>query len=94
MLFRSIKEQTVSLSEDTVWLKVAFTFGDWGKGEEKAKFFYSLDGEQYLALGDALPMFFSLSLFVGARIGIFSYNEENEVGGYTDFCDFTYSSQR
>ncbi|MCX4339275.1 MAG: glycoside hydrolase 43 family protein [Lachnospiraceae bacterium] len=90
----SIKEQTVSLSEDTVWLKVAFDFGDWGKGEEQALFSYSLDGKNYRSMGEGLSMFFSLSLFVGARIGIFSYNEENEVGGYTDFCDFTYSSQR
>lgn len=88
----SVKEQTVSLTEDTVWLKVAFDFGDWGKGEEKAFFYYSPDGKNYLSMGEGLSMFFSLSLFVGARIGIFSYNEDNKVGGYTDFCDFTYSS--
>lgn len=90
----SIKEQIVSLTEDTAWLKVAFDFGDWGKGEEKAHFYYSFDGENYLSLGEGLPMFFSLSLFVGARIGIFSYSEENEAGGYADFCDFTYSDHR
>lgn len=90
----SIKEKIVPLSANTVWLKVAFDFGEWGKGEETAQFFYSFDGENDLSLGDGLPMFFSLSLFVGARIGIFSYNEENTVGGYADFCDFTYSDRR
>lgn len=87
----SVQEKTVSLTTNTVWLKAAFDFGACGNGEETAKFFYSLDGEQYLALGDALPMFFSLSVFVGARIGIFSYNEETAAGGWADFCDFIYS---
>lgn len=86
----SIKEKTVPLQTDTVWLKIEFDFGEWGKGEETARFSYSLDGESYLLLGDGLPMFFSLSLFVGARIGVFSYNEEDTVGGYADFCDFVY----
>ncbi len=86
----SIKEKTVPLQTDTVWLKIVFDFGEWGKGEETARFSYSLDGESYRSLGDELPLFFSLSLFVGARIGIFSYNEEDTVGGYADFCDFVY----
>ncbi len=90
----TIKEKTVSLQTNTVWLKVDFDFGEWGKGEETARFSYSFDGETYVALGDGLPMFFSLSLFVGARIGIFSYNEEEAVGGWTDFSDFTYIDHR
>lgn len=88
----SVREKTATLLKDTVWLKVVFDFGKWGEGEETARFFYSLDGENYLSLGDGLPLFYSLSLFVGARIGIFSYNEEEKVGGYADFRDFTYSN--
>ena len=88
----SVKEKTIPLKTDTVWLKVILSFGCWGKGAETetARFFYSTDGNDYHTLGDELPLFYSLSLFVGARIGIFSYNEENTVGGYADFCEFIY----
>ena len=53
-----------------------------GAETETARFLYSTDGNDYHSLGDDLPLFYSLSLFVGARIGIFSYNEENTVGEY------------
>ncbi len=88
----SVKEKTIPLKTDTVWLKVIFGFGGWGKGTEPetARFYYSTDGNDYHTLGEELPLFYSLSLFVGARIGIFSYNEENTVGGYADFCEFIY----
>lgn len=90
----SVKEKAVLSEANTVWLKVVFRFDSWNSGEETAGFFYSLDGINYLSLGDELPLFYSLSLFVGARIGIFSYNEENTVGGYADFSDFVYRDSR
>ena len=72
------------------WLKVVFRLDSWGSGEETAEFLYSPDGENYFPLGERAPLFYSLSLFVGARIGIFSYNEERDEGGCADFCDFIF----
>lgn len=88
----SIREEKVSLAAgiESVWFKIVFRFDSWGEKAETACFFYSLDGEDYHQLGEALSLFYSLSLFVGARIGIFSYNEECSDGGWADFQEFTY----
>lgn len=80
----------IRLKANTVWLKIVFCFDSWGEGVETAEFFYSIDGQNFERLGNKLPLYYSLSLFVGARIGIFSYNEQNTVGGHADFCEFVY----
>lgn len=84
-----IKENEMPLSSKSVWLRILFHYDSWGSEREKAEFFYSTDGEQFCRLGKELELFYSLLLFVGARIGIFSYNGEQENGGVSDFRDFT-----
>lgn len=88
----SIQEEEVFLAagSESVWLRIVFRFDSWGSGAETAGFFYSLDGEDYCQLGEDLSLFYSLSLFVGARVGVFSYNEECPEGGWADFREFTY----
>lgn len=85
-----LKKQEEAFEQNKVWLRVAFHFDIWNQENERAEFFYSLDGKQFVKLGDDLEMFFSLSMFVGARVGIFSYNDETEQGGYADFAAFTF----
>ncbi len=75
---------------EIIWLKIVFYFDSWGSGKETADFFYSPDGETYCRLGDELTLIYTLALFVGARIGIFSYNEEGAEGGWADFRNFVY----
>lgn len=87
----SIKEKTVPLEAGTVWLRVEFRFANWKNEPETVGFYYSTDGKNYISLGKKLEMFYSISMFVGARIGIFSYNEKNTVGGCADFCEFVAS---
>lgn len=89
----ALEEIEAPLEADNVWLKVIFRLDSWGSGEETAEFLYSPDGENYVPLGGSLPLFYSLSLFVGARIGIFSYNEEKDRGGCADFCGFTFRDE-
>lgn len=84
-----IKENEMPLRSESVWLRILFHYDSWGSERETAEFFYSTDGEQFCRLGKELELFYSLSLFVGARIGIFSYNEEQVNGGVSDFRDFT-----
>lgn len=89
----SVAESEIPLTVDRVWLKIVFRLDSWGSGAETAEFFYSFDGEQDCRFGEELPLFYSLSLFTGARIGIFSYNEEREDGGWADFREFIYRDQ-
>lgn len=84
----AVKEYELPFSAGQVFLRIDFRYDSWGSEEETAVFSYSLDGEQYCVLGRELALVYSLSVFVGARIGIFSYNEEREDGGTADFKDF------
>ncbi len=86
------EEQTVLLRNDRVWLKIVFVFDSWASGKETAAFYYSTDGVVWNGLGEERSLFYSMSLFVGSRIGIFSYNDERTDGGYADFCDFVFSA--
>ena len=85
----TLKEEHAELKQEKVWLRIIFRFDSWKSGVETAEFWYSTDGENYVQLGEPLDLFFSLSVFVGVRVGIFSYNTETADGGYADFCDFT-----
>ena len=84
----AVKEYELPFYAGQVFLRIDFRYDSWGSEEETAVFSYSLDGEQYCRLGMELALVYSLSVFVGARIGIFSYNEEREDGGTADFKDF------
>ena len=53
-------------------------------GENKARFYYSLDGEAWEPFGGETQQTFNLSVFVGSRYGIFCYATK-ESGGYADF---------
>lgn len=86
-----MKEYAEDLGQSQVWLRIVFRFDSWKTEQETAEFFYSLDGTEYRQLGEPLELFYSLSIFVGARIGIFSYNEETADGGCADFRDFVVS---
>jgi hypothetical protein len=61
-------------------------------GENKAKFYYSLDNTTWKPLGGATSMSFNLSVFVGARFGLFCYGTKTK-GGIADFDWFTTESQ-
>lgn len=88
----SVTEKEIPLAAESVWFKIVFRFDSWGSGTETAAFFYRCDGERDYCFGGELPLFYSLSLFTGARIGIFSYNEERAEGGYADFREFISAS--
>ncbi|WP_458457887.1 glycoside hydrolase family 43 protein [Pseudobutyrivibrio sp.] len=66
--------------ESHLFFRIVFDF----ENDDKAYFYYSVDGENFLSVGEALQMQYTLDLFVGYRIGIFSYATK-ETGGMTDF---------
>jgi len=55
-----------------------------------AIFEYSLNGEQFISLGNELKMKFNLKIFTGNKFCLFNYATE-ETGGYVDFDFFRMS---
>ena len=75
--------------DSIIYLRAAVTYGT-----SKTQFYYSLDNETYTALGGQTTLGFNLSVFVGARFGLFCYRSEvsenaEPTVGYADFDWFT-----
>jgi beta-xylosidase len=71
----------VPLNASKVWLRADCDFLT-----EKARFSYSLDGENYRPIGDEFTMIFQLTTFQGVRYALFAYNTGNQNGGMADFA--------
>ncbi len=70
-------------ADSIVYLRASFSYDT-----SKTKFYYSLDNQKWTVLGSETSMSFNLTVFVGARFGLFCYATEN-VGGWADFDWFT-----
>ena len=81
--------QRVPLNQKTVFLKAECDFKD---RTDRARFYYSLDGESWKAIGDELRMNYTLPHFMGYRFGLFNYATK-EAGGYADFNFFRISDR-
>ncbi len=78
------KTLPLELSADSiVYLRAAMKYG-----ENKAKFYYSLDNAEWKQLGGETSMSFNLTVFVGARFGLFCYATK-KAGGMADFDWFS-----
>ena len=82
----SSKTQAVELTDNIVYLRAAIKYG-----ENKAHFYYSTDNTTWKSLGGKTSMSFNLSVFVGARFGLFCYGTKAK-GGIADFDWFTTES--
>lgn len=69
-----------------IFLKIAF---DFENSRDTASFHVSEDGVKWRKIGRELQMKYTLDLFIGYRIGLFYYSEE-EAGGCADFRNFSY----
>ena len=85
--WRDGQEQTVErvpVEAETVHLRTEADFRDQ---RDRATFSYSLDGETWTPIGDALQMEYTLEHFMGYRFALFSYATETP-GGVADFDHF------
>jgi beta-xylosidase len=73
--------ESIPLSQDEVWLRIDC---DFKERADKAYFYYSLDGEKWLPIGESLQMAYTLPHFMGYRFGLFNYATET-IGGFVDF---------
>ena len=80
----SEQTKTVEL-KDVVYLRASVNYAD-----SKTQFYYSLDNKTFTPLGGQTTLGFNLTMFVGARFGLFCYaTKENQERGYADFDWFS-----
>ena len=79
-----VEVASVPVSQARVYFRVAT---DFRNQTDKASFFYSLDGNQWTAIGTTLQMVYTLPHFTGYRFGLFSYATRS-TGGVVDFDYF------
>ncbi|CAN5291831.1 glycoside hydrolase 43 family protein [soil metagenome] len=84
----AIELANIPLTQSRVYLKASCNFND---RTDKADFYYSLDGRNWLSTGATLQMAYTLPHFMGYRFGLFNYSTEN-TGGYADFDFFRVSN--
>jgi beta-xylosidase len=85
-----VELQSIPLSQNEVYLKIECDFKD---KTDKARFFYSLDGKDWKAIGGTLKMEYTLmEHFMGYRFGLFNYATKS-AGGYADFDFFRISDK-
>ena len=80
----SAETQAVPLSENMVFLKVE---GDFRNRADEARFYYSLHGNQWTAIGKPLRMAYTLPHFMSCRFALFNYATK-VAGGFVDFDYF------
>ena len=77
------KTQPIKPKKGIIYLRAAIKYG-----ENKAHFYYSLDGKKWEPFGGETQQSFNLTVFVGSRFGLFCYATKQQ-GGYADFDWFT-----
>nr|WP_283686185.1 hypothetical protein [Dysgonomonas sp. Marseille-Q5470] len=60
--------------------------GDYEK--DISQFSYSIDGEEFINIGDSVRLPYQAKTFQGSRYALFAYNTTGVEGGYADFEDF------
>jgi beta-xylosidase len=84
-----IEVESILLKQEELYLKAV---GDFNEKKDIAKFYYSLDGENWESIGNDLKMSYTLPHFMGYRFALFNYATQ-EAGGYVDFDYFKIEDQ-
>lgn len=71
----------VGLYQDRVFFKIEM---DFRNQTDQATFYYSLNGTNWIAIGNRLRMTYDLKHFMGYRFALFNYATQT-TGGYADF---------
>ncbi len=79
-----VEAARIPIDQSTVFLKAECNFKD---RKDMAAFFYSLDGKNWLLIGTALKMAYTIPQFIGYRFALFNYATKTP-GGFADFDYF------
>lgn len=71
----------LGLYQDRVYFRIDM---DFRNQTDQAKFYYSLDGNNWTSIGSTLRMTYDLKHFMGYRFALFNYATQS-TGGYVDF---------
>ena len=85
----AVELASVRLEQDKVYLKAEC---DFRERNDTAKFYYSIDGENWKQYGEELKMKYTLPHFMGYRFGLFNFATET-IGGFVDFDWFRISDR-
>ncbi len=77
------------IEQDEIYLKIEYKFSEIDENgnistQDQARFYYSLDGENWVKIGKGFTMTYDLDLFTGYRTGLYLYST-TEAGGHADF---------
>jgi beta-xylosidase len=84
-----VELENIPLESNKVWLKIDCDYKDRA---DKAYFYYSLKGEDWISIGNPLQMAYTLPHFMGYRFGLFSFATKT-TGGFVDFDYFRISDE-
>ena len=76
--------ETIPITSERVYLKIDF---DFKKMKDQAYFSYSLDEDNWMAIGNHLQMSYTIPHFMGYRFGLFNFATKKS-GGFVDFDYF------
>lgn len=80
---------SVPLNQDKVYFKAEC---DFKNRADIGMFYYSLDGNKWIPIGNTINLPYTLPHFMGYRFGLFNYATKN-TGGYADFDYFHIDGQ-
>lgn len=71
----------MAINQNRVYFRIDM---DFLNQTDKARFYYSLDGNNWVIIGNTLQMTYDLKHFMGYRFALFNYATQTS-GGYVDF---------
>ena len=86
----SLEEQQIPAPESRMFFRTEFLFSE---DRDEARRFYSRDGVNWIPFGETVALAFTLDVFVGCRIGLFSYGT-SRIGGTADFRNFRLETEK
>lgn len=82
-----VELEAIPITQDTIHLRIDC---DFTTRPEQARFYYSLDGDSWHAIGQPLDMAYTIPHFMGYRFALFNFATE-QPGGHADFDFFRIS---
>lgn len=76
--------ESVTLHQNQIYFKAECDFKDKA---DTGRFYYSLNGKEWISIGKPIKMPYTLPHFMGYRFGLFNYATQN-TGGFVDFDYF------
>lgn len=78
---KPVEIESIPLTQKIIYLKA---YADYRDRKDRGYFYYSLDGKNWISIGNELKMAYTIPHFMGYRFGLFNYATKL-TGGFVDF---------